>query len=465
MCRQEVMLNRRLSPDLYLGVVSITRGAGGLVVGGSGEAVEYAVQMRRLPEDRMMDRLLASRALTRTMVEQVADVLAPFHASADAGARAAAFGTPEAVQSLWEEHFAQVAPFLGRTLTPMQDDYLRAVVGAWSVRKRPLLERRVAERRIRDGHGDLRTSSVCFTDPLTIFDCLDFSARLRCSDVASDVAFLAMDLRLRGRPDLGEALVRRYVSRSRDRRLRLLVPFYTCYRACVRGKVEGLRAEGPEISPADRDEAVRMARRAFGVACDAASEDLPPVLLAIAGLSGSGKSTLARELGERRDWELLSSDVVRKSMHGLAPRERATAELDRGLYSPEVTRQTYATLADRTRVALDRGRCVLVDATAQAAWQRTVLADAARASGALFLLAEVRASDEAIRARLEARARERGAVSDAGWGVYLAQKARWEPVTLGEWAHLVLDGDRSPADVLMQLERELHDRLRPPRVP
>jgi predicted kinase len=106
-----------------------------------------------------------------------------------------------------------------------------------------------------------------------------------------------------------------------------------------------------------------------------------------------------------------------------------------------------------------------VDATAQAAWQRTVLADAARAHGALFLLAEVRASDEAIRGRLAARAREAGAVSDAGWEVYVAQKARLEPVTLGEWTHLVLDGDRSPADVLMQLERELHDRLRPPRVP
>ena len=464
MCRQEVLLNRRLSPDLYLGVASITRGAEGLVVGGSGEAVEYAVHMRRLPEDRMMDRLLASGALTREMVEQVADVLAPFHAAADAGPRVAAFGTAEAVQALWDEHFAQVAPFLGKTLTPLQDGYLRALVRAWSVRKRRLLEERVAARRIRDGHGDLRTSSVCFTDPLTIFDCLDFSARLRCSDVASDVAFLAMDLRLRMRPDLGEAFIERYVARSGDTPLRRLVPFYTCYRACVRGKVESLRAEESEISPAEREDAMQMARRAFGVACDAASEDLPPVLLAVAGLSGSGKSTLARELGERRGWEVLSSDVVRKSMHGLAPGERATAPLDRGLYSPEVTRWTYARLAERAAAELEEGRCVVVDATAQAAWQRALLADAARAHGAVFLLAEVRASDEAIRGRLEARAREPGAVSDAGWEVYLAQKARWEPVTLGEWAHLVLDGDRHPADVLMQLERDLHDRLRPPRI-
>jgi len=464
MCHQEVALNRRLSPDLYLGVVSIIRGPQGLVVGGTGAPVEYAVQMRRLPEDRMMDRLLQTRALTQQMVEQVADVLAPFHAAADAGPRVAAFGTPEAVRALWDEHFAQMAPFLGKTLTPLQDGYLRAVVGAWSVRRQGLLEERVANGRIRDGHGDLRTSSVCFTEPLAIFDCLDFSARLRCSDVASDVAFLAMDLRLRMRPDLGEAFVQRYVARSGDTGLPRLVPFYVCYRACVRGKVESLRAEEPEISCADREDAARMARRAFGVACDAASEDLPPVLLAISGLSGSGKSALARELGSRRGWEVLSSDVIRKSLHGLAAEERATEALDCGLYSPEATRRIYARLAADAGAALGQGKCAIVDATAQAAWQRTVLADAARTHGALFLLAEVRASDEVIRARLEARAREPGGVSDAGREVYLAQKARWEPVTLGAWSHLVVDGDRPLAEVVMELERDLHDRLRPPRL-
>jgi aminoglycoside phosphotransferase family enzyme/predicted kinase len=465
MCQQEVALNRRLSPDLYLGVVPITRGPQGLVVGGAGEPVEYAVQMRRLPEDRMMDRLLQARALTREMVEQVADVLVPFHARADSGPRVAASGTPGAVLALWDEHFAQVVPFLGKTLTVLQDGYLRAVVAAWSVRKRRLLEERVANRRIRDGHGDLRTSSVCFTDPLTIFDCLDFSARLRCSDVASDVAFLAMDLRLRMRPDLGEAFVQRYVARSGDTTLPQLVPFYTCYRACVRGKVESLRAEEPEISAADREEAARMARRAFGVACDGASEDLPPVLLVISGLSGSGKSALTRELGSRRGWEVLSSDVVRKSLHGLAPEEHATAALDRGLYSPEATRRTYAQLAADACAALEQGKCVIIDATAQAAWERTVLADATRAHGALFLLAEVRASEDVIRARLEARAREPGTVSDAGWEVYVAQKARWDPVPLGTWAQLVGDGERPLAEALMQLEHDLHERLRPPRCP
>lgn len=462
MCAQEVALNRRLSPDLYVGVVPIIRGPQGLVVGGAGTAVEYAVQMRRLPEDRMMDRLLEARALTREMVEQVADVLVPFHARADSGPSVSAFGTPDAVQGLWDEHFAQVTPFLGTTLTPVQDGFLRAVVGAWSIRRRRLLEERVARKRIRDGHGDLRTSSVCFTDPLTIFDCLDFSVRLRCSDVASDVAFLAMDLRLRMRPDLGEAFVQRYVARSGDTSLPRLVPLYTCYRACVRGKVESLRSEEPEISPAEREEAARMARRAFGVACDAASEDLPPLLLAISGLSGSGKSTVAAELGRRRGWEVLSSDVVRKSLHGMAPQERATAAVDKGLYSPEATRWTYAKLATDAGAALTQRTCVIVDATAQAAWEREVLAAAAREHGGLFLLVEVRASDDVIRARLEARAREPGSVSDAGWDVYVAQKARWEPVTLGPWAHLVVDGDAPVADALMQLEHEMHDRLRPP---
>lgn len=465
MCDQEVTLNRRLSPELYLGVVPITRRDGALVVGGDGPPVEYAVQMRRLPADRMMDRLLEAGALDRDRVQQVADVLAPFHARAGAGPEVTRFGTPQAVQALWDEHFDQVSPFIGRTLSPIQDGFLRAVVGAWSVRRRQLLAERVATGRIRDGHGDLRTSSVCFTEPLTIFDCLDFSARLRCSDVASDVAFLAMDLRMRMRPDLAEAFVQRYVERSGDGGLRQLLPFYVCYRACVRGKVESLRAGEREVSPSDRDEAARLARLAFGVACDAASEDLPPVLLAVAGLSGTGKSALATEIAARRGWEVLSSDVVRKRLHGLAPQERATAEVDRGLYSPGATHRTYERLATDAGAALDAGRCVIVDATSQASWQRELLAGTARAHGGLFLFAEVRASDAVVRGRLAARAQDSDSVSDAGWEIHETQRSRWEPVDLGPWGHIIVDGDPPLPEVVQQAERALHDRLRPPRLP
>ncbi|HSP19969.1 MAG TPA: AAA family ATPase [Myxococcaceae bacterium] len=465
MCAQEVTLNRRLSPELYLGVVAITRRDGALLVGGNGEPVEYAVQMRRLPADRMMDRMLEAGALTRQMAEQVADVLASFHARAGGATDVAAFGTPAAVQALWDEHFAQVTPFIGNTLSPLEDGFLRAVVAGWSVRKRRLLSERVATGRIRDGHGDLRTSSVCFTEPLTIFDCLDFSARLRCSDVASEVAFLAMDLRMRLRPDLAGAFVDRYIERSGDTGLRQLLPFYVCYRACVRGKVESLRAGEPEISPAEREEAERLARGAFGVACEAASEDLPPVLLAVAGLSGTGKSTLAAELAARRGWEVLSSDVVRKVLHGLAPVEHARAEVDRGLYSPEATRRTCERLATQAGAALDAGRCVIIDATSQSTWQRELLASTARRHGGLFLLVEVRASDAVVRARLARRANDVKAVSDADWEVYAAQKVRWEPVELGPWAHLVVDGDAPLGEVVQQVERGLNERLSPPPPP
>jgi len=464
MCAQEVTLNRRLSPALYLGVLPITRRQGRLVVGGESEPVEYAVQMRRLPADRMMDRMLEAGALTREMVEHVADVLAPFHERVGAGPEVAVFGTPAAVRALWDEHFAQVNPCVGETLSPVQDGYLRAVVDAWSVRLGPLLSERLATGRIRDGHGDLRTSSVCFTEPLTIFDCLDFSARFRCSDVAAEVAFLAMDLRMRMRPDLAEVFVERYVDLSGDQGVRRLLPFYVCYRACVRGKVETLRAQEPEISLAGRHEAARLALRAFEVACDAASEDLPPVLLAVAGLSGSGKSTLAAELGARRVWEVLSSDVVRKALHGLAPQDRAGADLDRGLYSPEATRRTYERLAAQAGTALEAGRSVIVDATSQTTWQRELLARTARLRGGLFILVEVRVSDAVVRARLAGRAQDVKAVSDAGWEVYAAQKERWEPVELGPWAHLVVKGDAPPIDIVQQVERALHDRLRPPRI-
>jgi hypothetical protein len=159
-CEEEVRLNRRLSPDLYLGVVPITESPAGMRVGGECAPLEYAVHMRRLPEERMMDRLLRWRALGRPMVERLAEHIAEFHARATTGPDLSKYGSPEAVGALWEEHFAQTARFVGRTLSRFQDGRLRATVSAWLTRKHGELSTRVDGGRIRDVHGDLRTSAA-----------------------------------------------------------------------------------------------------------------------------------------------------------------------------------------------------------------------------------------------------------------------------------------------------------------
>jgi len=460
-CREEVRLNRRLSPDLYLGVVPITEGADGIRVGGDGAPLEYAVHMRRLPEDRMMDRLLERGALGRPMVERLAELIADFHARAETGPAISRHGSPEAVRALWEEHFAQTARFVGRTLSRFQDALLRATVHAWLTRKHGELSARVAAGRIRDVHGDLRTSSVCFTEPIQVFDCLDFSARFRCSDVASEVAFLAMDLTLKGEASLAIAFARRYVQRSGDAGVEALLPFYACYRACVRGKVEGLRAGEGEVPARQRAAAARVARRSFALACRYAREDPPPLLLVVCGLSGTGKSTLASALAESLGCVRVASDVVRKELHHLAPEEHRPAPVGEGLYAEEATRATYAALAARGGRWLAGGRSVVLDATFQRRWQQALAVELARAQGALLFFLELRAPDSAIRRRLRARAHDVRAVSDADWAVYRAQKAAWEPLRLSGFEHLVLRAGGSRASVEAAALAGLHARLDP----
>jgi len=460
-CEEEVRLNRRLSPELYLGVVPITADAGGVQVDGSGDVVEYAVKMRRLPEDRMMDAMLRSGRLPADAITRVSELLARFHAGAERGEPVASSGTPSAIARLWEDHFAETASLVHGVLDPFQDALLRGTVRAWLVRKHALLEQRHRDGYIRDGHGDLRCSSICLTEPIQIFDCLEFSQRLRCGDVASELAFLAMDLTWRGRRDLANELVRRYSEITQDRDLEALIPFYASYRACVRAKVSALSADGAEVSPPERARFRADARELFALACRYAGEDRPPVLLVVCGLSGTGKSTVAGQLAQIGSERVLSTDRIRKELHGAAPTERRSAPFEAGIYSSDATRLTYTTLADRAEALLRSGQSVIADGTCSQAWQRDLLTGAAERAGALRFFLELTASPLRTRQRLDSRERDASTESDANWAIHLSQRARWEPISLPDWEHPVVSSEQGVQEVVRAASRELSGRLGP----
>lgn len=464
-CEEEVRLNRRLSPELYLGVVPITADDAGIHVGGSGTVVEYAVKMRRLPEDRMLDTLLRAGRFPRDAIGQIAQRLARFHAEAESTAAITAFGAPLALAQLWEEHFAESASFIGDFVTGFQDALLRATSRAWLDGKRALLEQRQAEGRIRDGHGDLRCSSICLTEPIQIFDCLEFSPRLRCGDVASDLAFLAMDLTWRGRRDLANELVRRYSELSADGELAGLIPFYASYRACVRAKVSALSAGDAAASVQQRAQARADALELFALACRYAGEDRPPVLVVVSGLSGTGKSTIAGQLAQALSARVLSTDRIRKELHGAGPTERHSAPLEQGIYSEEATRRTYAALAERAGGLLRSGHPVIADGTFSRAWQRELLTAVAERAGALRFLLELRADPAEIRRRLDLRRSDASAVSDADWPIFLAQRAGWEPIDLPDWDHPIVSAEGAAPDVLRRVKHALSIRLEPAHAP
>jgi aminoglycoside phosphotransferase family enzyme/predicted kinase len=461
-CRQEVILNRRLCPEAYEGVVRVAWQGGRPRLEGRGKAVEYAVKMRRLPADRMMNSLLAAGKVSPSMVEAVADRLADFHARAATSPAIARYGA-RAIRVAWEENFEQWAPFINDTITAEQDRYLQAYVRSFFIRQRSLLERRVEQERIRDCHGDVRCESICFVDGICIFDCIEFNRRFRYTDVAGDIGFLAMDLDFRDQPELANVLVQRYARAAADPEIADLIGFYKCYRACVRGKVESFRLGQAEVSAEEKEQARSAACRYFRLACQYAAHQPPPLLLITCGLVATGKTMLARALGEATGMAIISSDVVRKELAGLAPRERRFERFGRGIYSPRFSQRTYKALLERARAALAEGRSMIIDATFAQQHYRQRARELAQAMGARFLCLECRAEEEIIRQRLEDRLRAGRDPSDARREIYETQKQVFQPLTeLPPDEHMVADCGEPWTRCVEEARRELERRLAPP---
>jgi aminoglycoside phosphotransferase family enzyme len=265
-CQQELELNRRLCPDAYLSVVPIVEGNGRIGVEGKGEAIEYAVKMKQLPRDLMMDVLLPSGQVTLGMIASVAEKLVNFHQEAETNQEIAAFGKLDVIRQNCDENFLQTEKYVGLTILRAKYERIKDYTNGFIGSNAGLFEKRVQEGRIRDCHGDLHAAHVCFTDEICIYDCIEFNERFRYCDVASELAFLAMDLDRYQEAGLSQHLVDTYAGVSHDEGLLSLLNFYKCYRAYVRGKVEGFKLNDPLISQPEKAKASETARSYFQLA-------------------------------------------------------------------------------------------------------------------------------------------------------------------------------------------------------
>jgi len=265
-CYREVALNRRLCPDVYLSVVPITRDKNNFSIGGQGEAIEYAVKMRRLPQEAMMDVLLTNNQVSSEMVISLAQKLVDFHQRAETNAAISTFGNLDTIAQNTEENFSQTEKYIGNTISRDKYQRIKAYTDSFTSKNAPLFQKRLVDGRIRDCHGDLHAAHICFTDGICIYDCIEFNDRFRYCDVASEVAFLAMDLDHYRRADLSGCFVDAYVAQSQDKELLKLLNFYKCYRAYVRGKVESFKFDDPHISDEERTKALVTARSYFDLA-------------------------------------------------------------------------------------------------------------------------------------------------------------------------------------------------------
>ncbi len=264
-CEKELQLNRRLCGDMYLEVVPINK-AEAIRIKGAGETVEYAVKMKRMPQETMLSNLLKENKVDEKLVDNIARTIADFHAKAETVKQTSEFGSLAMIETNWKENFDQTEEYIGTTIAADEFRLIREKVKAFMQNKKALFAKRIADGKIRDCHGDIHSDNIFVADRVYIFDAIEFNERFRYCDVAADVAFLAMDLDFKGRTDLSEFFIEKYIRYSGDQELPLLLPFYKCYRACVRGKVVSFKLKDPNVRSNDKRAAKKEAKAYFKLA-------------------------------------------------------------------------------------------------------------------------------------------------------------------------------------------------------
>jgi aminoglycoside phosphotransferase family enzyme/predicted kinase len=425
-CREEVRLNRRLAPDVYLDVVPVVRTAKGLRLEEKGEIIEWAVKMRRLPEEATLLERLRRDEVSVELIESLARRIVSFHRTAETNERIASFGRFDAVARVVRGVFSNSMPQVGKTVSQGVFVRIHSLMEETLTRLRPLIERRASRGIPRDTHGDLHLDHIYYfpdKEPpadLIIIDCVEFNERFRCTDPVSDMAFTVMDLAFQGRRDLARTFADAYFHAAGDEEGRELLLLYAAYRATVRGEVEGMLVVQMEVPESERAAAEKKARARWLLALSELEEpEKKPCLLFMAGLPGTGKSMLAQALAERANFRLIRSDVVRKELAA------AARSADEDIYTPEWNARTYAACLDLAGRFLLEGKRVLVDATFREETQRRIILEAAVRWGVPRAMLLCRAEPDTVRRRLEQR---KGDASDADWSIYLRLAASWEEV-------------------------------------
>ncbi len=456
-CEAEARLNARLAPDVYLGVVPIMRNASGIhVLSGDGEIVDWAVHMRRLPDDERADLLLEAGKLQPKQLDRLAVHIAGFHAHARCDAETSRHGQPDVVRRNVLENFEQTRGSIHEYLAANE----AKEVEAWQLETLADEARfvaRVSAGRVRDGHGDLRLEHVYFggDDSIAIIDCIEFNDRFRYADVCADIAFLSMDLAWHGRVDLAERLLAGYARESDDYDLYSVVNFYESYRAFVRGKISALLAADADASTKARERARGEARRYFLLSL--AFERPPlvsPRVVAVGGMIASGKSTVANTIGELLAAPVLSSDRTRKHLLGKSTTESMRSEAWSGAYSQASTDKVYGELLRRAGVIVDSGRPVIVDASFRTRAMRQSMREVALLRGIPFSFVECVAPREICLERLKMRERGGTHESDARSGLLDEFVKKYEPVVeLAAPEHKRLDTSRPRLENQRRIEQ------------
>ena len=433
-CEEELRLNKRLAPDIYLSVVPITGSVEQAQWGGEGKVIEYAVKMRAFPQEAQLDRVLALEGLQPVQMDILARWIADFHALAEVAKGDSNFGDPDIIFQPIEENFKQ----LRQHITDVKILRTLAELEQWSEATFKILHPVFCQRKIdgfvRECHGDMHLQNIAWQDDTPIvFDCIEFSPSLRWIDVISDVAFLLMDLQDRQESQLAQRFLNNYLEYTGDYGGVSVLRFYQVYRALVRAKIDAIRADQPGISSAEQAKAKEDFNDYLQLACGYI-QPIRPQLIITRGVSASGKSTVSKTLLEHLCALRIRSDVERKRLFGIGANDAGKAAVGEGMYTTEATEKTYRTLEELAGQVLDAGYSVIVDAVFLHHHERQRFKKLAESREIPFVIVECTAGAETLRARIVQRKND---VSDADLKVLEMQLSKWQPLDNTESSYAI----------------------------
>ena len=452
-CADEVRLNARLAPDIYLDVTPVCQSESGYHVRPEGCAAceteaEVLVRMRRFPQEGLLDHLATTGKLTPDIMTDLARQLAHFHATAARGPDIDRFGSIDSVRAPVLQNFDQTRPYIGRTVSAAAHARLRFWAEVFLRTHTGLFAERVHAGKIVDGHGDLHLRNMCKLDGrVLIFDCIEFNPALRAGDVMNDIAFLIMDLDHRAMLTHANHFLNEYLEQTRDYAGLKLLDFYRFYRACVRAKVLSFESD---VAPAAGRRAIEQEAASYFDLAEQAIAPRTPGLLLTCGVSGSGKTTLARQAAEVLDGVIVRSDAVRKHIAGISLTTRGQ-ESGFDIYTPTMTERTYAALLQHAREIIASGRWAILDAVYGKQGERAASALLARTLHVPFGILHCEAPPAELKRRLDQRAKEGRDISDATAEVLEQQLSRFESPGPEEGSLFTWTGKENPENWLVSL--------------
>ncbi len=449
-CFEELRLNRRLCPDIYEKVIVLREKDSGASFVGDGKVIDYAVMMKRLPAERMLDRLVEGGLISVEDIKDVTRVICRFHSNAETSQQISEYGTVEQIQINWQENFEQTLQFQTSTLPSEVRERIRSFIDIFINSHRALFTERVEKGYIRECDGDIHLGNICLLhNTAYIFDCIEFNDRFRFSDTAADIAFFLMDLDFHNRPDLAEESLSSYITTSGDTNIAKLITFYKIYRAFVRGKVESMYLLDTGISQEDRTAAKKRAIRYFRLAQGyCIRSNLTPTLFITCGTMGCGKSTLAYQLAFELGLRVFNSDTVRKQLAGLPPKTAIKVAFGDGLYSKVMNQNTYHQLERLADTELASGHSVVIDAGFGTGANRAEFARLAASRHAEFVILFIQCISDEQQRRLHERSYLGASVSDGRIELLERQKSIFEPPDNPEGAIVLISSNNAIENML-----------------